>query len=101
MRGSHQMPLMPVRLNAGISYLDGPLVVSCAAFAMHDGKLTKAVDGFARPFWDKVRDVVSEKAIGMRRQGFCGAVILPMSELEYTRPMEAPEDLDARFVVTR
>ena len=58
MRGSHQMPLMPVTLNSGISYFDGPPVVSCAAFAMHDGKMTEAVDVFAHPFWDTVRDTV-------------------------------------------
>ena len=33
MRGSHQMPLMPVPLNTGTSYFDGPPIVSCAAFA--------------------------------------------------------------------
>ena len=99
MRGSHQMPLMPVPLNSGISYFDGPPVVSCAAFAMHDGKLTEAVDAFAHPFWDTVRDTVSNKAIGMRRQGFFGAAMLPMSELEYTGIMEKLKALDARFVV--
>lgn len=99
MRGSHQMPLMPVPLNSGISYFDGPPVVSCAAFAMHGGKLTEAVDAFAHPFWDKVRDTVSEKAIGMRRQGFFGAAMLPMSELEYTGIMEKLQDLDERFVL--
>ncbi len=34
MRGSHQMPLMPVTLNSGISYFDGPPLVSCAAFSV-------------------------------------------------------------------
>jgi fructose 1,6-bisphosphate aldolase/phosphatase len=99
MRGSHQMPLMPVPLNSGISYFDGPPVVSCAAFAMHEGRLTEAVDAFAHPFWDKVRDTVSEKAIGMRRQGFFGAAMLPMSELEYTGIMEKLDALQARFEV--
>jgi hypothetical protein len=36
------MPLMPVPLNCGISYFDGPPVVGCAAFAMHKGKMTEA-----------------------------------------------------------
>jgi fructose 1,6-bisphosphate aldolase/phosphatase len=99
MRGSHQMPLMPVKLNSGISYFDGPPVVSCAAFAMHDGRITEAVDVFAHPFWDKVRDTVAEKAIGMRRQGFFGAAMLPMTELEYTGIMEKLERLDGRFNV--
>ena len=99
MRGSHQMPLMPVGLNSGISYFDGPPVVSCAAFAMHEGKMTEAVDAFAHPFWDTVRDTVSNKAIGMRRQGFFGAAMLPMSELEYTGIMENLQTLDKRFSV--
>ena len=99
MRGSHQMPLMPVGLNSGISYFDGPPVVSCAAFAMHEGKMTEAVDAFAHPFWDTVRETVSNKAIGMRRQGFFGAAMLPMSELEYTGIMENLQILDKRFSV--
>lgn len=99
MRGSHQMPLMPVGLNSGISYFDGPPVVSCAAFAMHEGKMTEAVDAFAHPFWDTVRNTVSNKAIGMRRQGFFGAAMLPMTELEYTGIMEKLETLDGRFTV--
>ncbi len=99
MRGSHQMPLMPVGLDSGISYFDGPPVVSCAAFAMHEGKLTEAVDAFAHPFWDKVRDRVADKAVEMRRQGFVGAAMLPMSELEYTGIMETLEALQPRFTV--
>ncbi len=99
MRGSHQMPLMPVGLNSGISYFDGPPVVSCAAFAMHEGRLTEAVDAFAHPFWDKVRNRVADKAMEMRRQGFVGAAMLPMSELEYTGIMEKLEALQPRFTV--
>jgi fructose 1,6-bisphosphate aldolase/phosphatase len=99
MRGSHQMPLMPVGLNCGTSYFDGPPLVSCAAFAMHQGKLTEPLDAFAHPFWNKVRDKVSEKAMEMRRQGFFGAAMLPMSELEYTGIMEKLQALDGRFIV--
>jgi fructose 1,6-bisphosphate aldolase/phosphatase len=99
MRGSHQMPLMPVPLNSGISYFDGPPVVSCAAFAMHKGKMTEPVDAFAHPFWDTVRDSVSRKAIDMRRQGFFGAAMLPMTELEYTGIVDKLKILDRRFTV--
>jgi fructose 1,6-bisphosphate aldolase/phosphatase len=99
MRGSHQMPLMPVPLNSGISYFDGPPVVSCAAFAMHGGKMTEPVDAFAHPFWDTIRQIVSNKALAMRRQGFFGAAMLPMSELEYTGIMEKLAVLDKRFCV--
>ena len=99
MRGSHQMPLMPVQLNSGVSYFDGPPVVSCAAFAVHEGKFTEPVDAFAHPFWDHIRDNVSQKAVSMRRQGFFGPAMLPMSELEYTGISEKLAELDERFMV--
>jgi fructose 1,6-bisphosphate aldolase/phosphatase len=99
MRGSHQMPLMPVPLNTGISYFDGPPIVSCAAFCVHGGRLTEAVDGFAQPFWNTVRDRVSSKAMEMRRQGFVGTAMLPMSELEYTGIAEKLEVLNKKFRV--
>jgi fructose 1,6-bisphosphate aldolase/phosphatase len=99
MRGSHQMPLMPVRQNATISYFDGPPVVSCAAFSMHEGRLVEPVDVFDHPFWDAVRQRVAEKAVEMRRQGFSGPAMLPMAELEYTGVVEKLEALDKRFRV--
>jgi len=99
MRGSHQMPLMPVTLNTGISYFDGPPVVSCAGFCVHNGKLTEPIDGFAQPFWNTVRERVSGKAMEMRRQGFVGTAMLPMSELEYTGIAEKLSSLDKRFAV--
>jgi fructose 1,6-bisphosphate aldolase/phosphatase len=97
MRGSHNMPLMPVPLNSGTSYFDGPPLVSCAAFAMHNGKFTEPVDCFAHPFWNEVRSRVAAKSMEMRRQGFFGAAMLPMSELEYTGIMETLSALDSRF----
>jgi len=99
MRGSHQLPLMPVPLGSGVSYFDGPPVVSCAAFSSGRGRLTEPLDGFAHPFWDTVRNRVAGKAMEMRRQGFVGAAMLPMAELEYTGIMEKLAALDAQFVV--
>jgi fructose 1,6-bisphosphate aldolase/phosphatase len=99
MRGSHQMPLMPVTLNTGIGYFDGPPIVSCAGFCVHRGKLTEPIDGFAQPFWNSVRDHVANKAIEMRRQGFVGTAMLPMSELEHTGIAEKLAVLEKRFVV--
>jgi fructose 1,6-bisphosphate aldolase/phosphatase len=93
------MPLMPVPQQSGISYFDGPPVITCAAFAMHEGRLTEAVDAFAHPFWDRVRGTVADKAIAMRRQGFFGAAMLPMAELEYTGIMEKLKTLEERFRV--
>ncbi len=97
MRGSHQMPLMPVPLGSGVSYFDGPPVVSCAAYSVRAGKLTGPVDAFAHPFWDAVRQSVAEKAMRMRQQGFFGAAMLPMSELEYTGIVEKLGELERRF----
>jgi fructose 1,6-bisphosphate aldolase/phosphatase len=99
MRGSHQMPLMPVALRSPTSYFDGPPLVSCAAFSMRAGRLSEPVDAFAHPFWNAVRTRVAEKAMEMRRQGFSGPAMLPMSELEYTGVTETLESLDKRFSV--
>jgi fructose 1,6-bisphosphate aldolase/phosphatase len=99
MRGSHHMPLMPVPLNCTTSYFDGPPLVSCAAFSVHGGTLSEPLDAFDHPFWNTVRDRVADKAIDMRRQGFVGAAMLPMSELEYTGITEKLAALEKRFVL--
>jgi fructose 1,6-bisphosphate aldolase/phosphatase len=99
MRGSHNQPLMPVVLDSGTSYFDGPPCVSCAAYSMRGGKLTGPVDAFAHPFWQSVRLRVAEKAVEMRRQGFFGPAMLPMGELEYTGIMEKLTALERRFAV--
>ena len=99
MRGSHQMPLMPVALNTPTSYFDGPPLVSCAAFCVHNTRLTEPADAFAHPFWDEVRANVSRKSMEMRRQGFSGCAMLPMNELEYTGVMDKLEKLEKRFAV--
>jgi len=99
MRGSHNMPLMPVAQNTGTSYFDGPPLVSCAAFAMHEGKLTEALDCFVHPFWDEVRSRCAAKAMEIRRQGFFGAAMLSMGELEYTGIVETLAALQSRFSV--
>ena len=99
MRGSHQMPLMPVPVNTGISYFDGPPIVSCSGFCVHNQILTERVDNFTQLFWNDVRDHVTKKSIEMRRQGFFGAAMLPMSELEYTGIVEKIKVLEQRFSV--
>jgi len=99
MRGSHNMPIMPVKLNTTISYFDGPPIVSCASFSIRNGKLTGPVDAFDHPFWDRVRDHVSDKAMEMRKQGFFGAAMLPMNELEYTGIIEKIASIDKKFAL--
>jgi fructose 1,6-bisphosphate aldolase/phosphatase len=93
------MPLMPVRLGTGTSYFDGPPLVTCAGFCVHEGKLTEPMDNFGHPFWDTVRNTAAAKSIEMRRQGFFGAAMLPMAELEYTGIVEKLQELDGRFRV--
>ncbi|MBW2029387.1 MAG: fructose 1,6-bisphosphatase [Deltaproteobacteria bacterium] len=97
MRGSHNGPLMPVPLNSPVSFFDGPPVVSCAAYCVHEGRLTSAADAFDHPFWDYIRSRVSEKAVEIRRQGFFGNAMLPYSELEYGGIVKKLEDLEERF----
>lgn len=98
MRGSHTGPLMPCPLGATISYFDGPPVVTGAAFCVNEGKLTEPADVFDHPYWDYIRNRISEKATDMRRQGFSGAAMLPYSELEYGGIVEKLEKLEKRFI---
>jgi len=101
MRGSHWGPLLPVKRNSTISFFDGPPVVSCQAFCVKEGKLTEAVDCFDHPFWDWVRNKVSQKAEEIRRQGFFGASMLPFSELEYGGIVKILKDLDKKFKIRK
>jgi len=99
MRGSHNGPLMPVKLNSGVSFFDGPPIVSCAGFCVHNGKFTEVVDLFDHPFWDWVRNNAAQKAAKIRMQGFSGPAMLPYSELEYGGVVEKMSQLDKRFMV--
>jgi fructose 1,6-bisphosphate aldolase/phosphatase len=99
MRGSHTGPLMPVKRNTTVSFFDGPPIVSCMAFCVHNGKLTHPADAFDHPFWDHVREKASRKAYEIREQGFSGAAMLPYSELEYGGIVKKMEKLEPAFEV--
>jgi fructose 1,6-bisphosphate aldolase/phosphatase len=101
MRGSHTGPLMPVAINTPVTFFDGPPLVSCLAFCVHEGILTEPADIFSHPFWDYVRSRVSRKAIELRQQGFSGIAMLPYSELEYGGIVGKLETLEKRFVVRK
>ena len=101
MRGSHTGPLMPVKKNSAISFFDGPPIVNCLAFSVKNGKLTEPVDCFDQPYWDYVRYKVSRKAEEIRKQGFSGPAMLPMSELEYTGVMETLKALEKKFIIRK
>lgn len=67
--------------------------------AFADPMNTPGLMAFAHPFWDTVRNNTALKAMEMRRQGFFGAAMLPMGELEYTGIMEKLKALEPRFRV--
>ncbi len=99
MRGSHNGPLMPVVKNSPVSFFDGPPIVSCLAFCVHNGRLTDPADAFDHPYWDWVRNRISGKASEIRAQGFSGAAMLPYSELEYGGIVAKMEKLEKKFKV--
>lgn len=101
MRGSHTGPLMPVKANSSISFFDGPPVVSAQAFSVKDGKLTEPADAFDQPFWDWIRNQVSQKALEIRRQGFSGSAMLHYKELEYGGIVEKMKKLDGKFKIRK
>jgi fructose 1,6-bisphosphate aldolase/phosphatase len=74
-----------------VSFFDGPPVVSCVAYCVHEGRLTRPVDAFDHPFWDYIRDRISQKAVEIRRQGFFG--------LKYGGIVQKLEVLENRFQV--
>lgn len=101
MRGCHNGPLMPVKMNSSVSFFDGPPVVCAMAFSVHNGKLTGPADAFDHPYWDWVRQNVARKATEMRMQGFSGCAMLPYSELEYGGIVKKMEALEAKFRVRK
>lgn len=100
-RGSHTASLMPCKLGSIISFFDGPAIVTAAGLCVHNGKFTESVDLFDQPFWDVVRNKASEKMLHIRDQGFFGAAMAPMEELEYTGVVERIKKLDKKFSIRR
>jgi len=88
-RGSHNMPLMPVKLNSAATIDFCIPIVEALVFSMHDGKLTGPFDGFSTPDWDYVREIATKKALAMRSQGFIHPATLVPSELEYAEGYRA------------
>ena len=82
-RGSHNMPLMPVKLNSAATINFCIPIVQSLVFSMHDGKFTGPFDGFSTPDWDYVREQATNKALAIRSQGFIHPATLVPDELEY------------------
>ena len=88
-RGSHHMPLMPVKINSAASINFAIPIVSSLVFSMHDGKLVGPVDGFGTADWDYIRTIAVKRAIAIRSQGFVHPATLVPSELEYAEGYRA------------
>ena len=88
-RGSHNMPLMPVKLNSAATIDFCIPIVEALVFSMHNGKLTGPFDGFSTPDWDYVREIATKKALAMRSQGFIHPATLVPDELEYAEGYRA------------
>ncbi|MBI3910038.1 MAG: fructose 1,6-bisphosphatase [Armatimonadetes bacterium] len=100
-RGSHNMPLCPVPINTAATVFYCVPIVSGLAFSVREGRFTEPADIFADPIWEEIRRRATRKAVEIRRQGFFGCAMLPMSELEYTGIVERLQRLDAQFVIER
>ncbi len=92
-RGSHNMPLMPVKLNSAATINFCIPIVEALVFSMHDGKFTGPFDGFSTPDWDVIREIATKKAMAMRSQGFIHPATLVPSELEYAEGYRARMDV--------
>jgi len=92
-RGSHNMPLMPVKINSAASIDFCIPIVQSLVFSMHHGKLTGPFDGFSTADWDHIRDIATKKALAMRSQGFIHPATLVPSELEYAEGYKARIDI--------
>ena len=88
-RGSHNMPLMPVKLNSAATINFCIPIVQSLVFSMHDGKFTGPFDGFSTPDWDYVREQATKKALAIRSQGFIHPATLVPDELEYAEGYKA------------
>ena len=92
-RGSHNMPLMPVKLNSAASINFCIPIVEALVFSMHNGKLIGPFDGFSTPDWDYIREIATKKAMAIRSQGFIHPATLVPSELEYAEGYRARMDI--------
>ena len=92
-RGSHNMPLMPVKINSAATINFCIPIVESLVFSMHNGKFTGPFDGFSTPDWDHVRVLATKKALDMRRQGFVHPATLVPDELEYAEGYKARMDV--------
>jgi fructose 1,6-bisphosphate aldolase/phosphatase len=92
-RGSHHMPLMPVKINSAATIDYCIPIVEALVFSMHNGKLVGPFDGFSTPDWDYIREIATKRALAIRSQGFIHPATLIPSELEYAEGYRARMDV--------
>jgi len=98
MRGSHRVPLMPVKIETCVSDSDGPAVVSAQVFCTKGGVLTNPSDAFDQPTWDEARRKASKMAAWLRSIEPDGTT-LPPNEIEYHGIHDTVKRLQSRFLV--
>ncbi len=96
-RGSHNLSLMPVKINTSASVYYGNPIISGLYFSMHNGRFTAFGDAFDDPIFDEVRRIAAKKSFFMRENGFVMPSMLPMEEIEYTVLADRLKELDKRF----
>ncbi len=97
-RGSHHMPLMPVRRNTAATANYCIPIVSVSLFSIKDGMLGQSVDAFDTGDWDYFRRLAVEKSEMMRAQGFIHPATLMPEELEYNQGYKSiMAQLEAKF----
>ncbi len=99
-RGSHHMPLMPVPINTAVAGAYCLPLVACMAYSVTTtGSLSEGVDIFGNLAWDSTRLKAQRKAEELRQQGFVGAAMLPMQELEYSAFRDSLAQLEQEFAL--
>lgn len=97
-RGSHHMPLMPVASGTPVSGSYCLPLVSCMAYSVSkQGILSEGVDLFDNVVWDATRLKAQRRGEELRQQGFFGAAMLPIQELEYSAYKDVLEGLEGEF----
>ncbi len=99
-RGSHTMPLLPMRINTPVAGAFCLPIISSLGFSMDStGHFSKNyVDFFGDSVWDSTRLHIEQKAVEMRRQGFFGVAMASQAEIAYTGLIDTMNKLDNEFV---
>lgn len=99
-RGSHNAPMMPVKLNTAVT---GPYcqpIVSCAGYSINrQGLISEVVDHFSGASWKPVRKRAARAMDLLRDLGFNGVALASGVELAYQKGLRTlEEDVEKRFL---